>query len=237
MKKILITGLLTAATSGAMAASFDGPFVQLGIGGVATENKTSYQEGTADVLNWLGYSSNQNSNGGSFVGRVDAGWSQAVDKFNLAGSIFYVIGNQDAGSNSFTNTVTNGSNSATISGSQSFTLKNSWGLNLEPGYYVTDKTLGYLKFSWYNAELSTNPSMSLSYNIDGSSGSASLSQNVAKTVNGVGYGLGAKQLFTDNLYGYVEYQYVQYSSVNDGYTAANYKPNQNYGMVGIGYKF
>ena len=49
-------------------------------------------------------------------------------------------------------------------------------------------------------------------------------------------------MFTDNIYGFVEYQYVQYDKWNDsglfgaGYNTS-YKPNQNYGWVGVGYKF
>lgn len=54
-------------------------------------------------------------------------------------------------------------------------------------------------------------------------------------MNGIGYGLGFKQMFTDNIYAMAEYQYVQYDTWNDG--PVSYKPNQNYGWVGVGYKF
>lgn len=237
MKKTLVAISMAGLATTCFGAAFDGPFVQLGIGGVGTQNKVSYQGDTATVLDFVGVNTNQTTNGGSFVGRIDAGWSQAIDKFNLAGGLFYVIGNQDAGSNSFSRTFTSGANSATLAGSQSFKLENSWGINVEPGYYITEKTLGYLKFSWFNSSVNASSNVSASYNINGQSGSIGAGTTTNNTVNGAGFGLGAKQMFTDNVYGYVEYQYVQYGSTTDNTAGASYKPNQNYGMVGLGYKF
>lgn len=238
MKRISLAAAIAAISGSVFAGgAFDGPFVQLGIGGVGTQNNVSYQGDTATVLNFVGVNTNQTTNGGSFVGRVDAGWSHAIDKFNFAGGLFYVIGNQDSGSNSFSRTYTNGSNTATLAGNQTFKLENSWGINIEPGYYITEKTLGYLKFSWFNSSVNANSNVSASYTIDGQSGSIGAGTTTNNTVNGAGFGLGAKQMFTDNVYGYVEYQYVQYGSTTDNNAGASYKPNQNYGMVGIGYKF
>lgn len=238
MKRALLAMAIASVASTASAGgAFDGPFVQLGIGGVGSQNKTTYQDDTATVLNFVGISSNQTTNAGSFVGRVDAGWSQAIEKFNLAGSIFYVIGNQSAGSNGFSQTYTSGSDFLTVNGNQSYKLKNTWGLTVEPGYYLTDKTLGYLKFSWFNSRVSTSPNIGVSYSIGGDSFSGSDSTTTSNTVNGAGFGIGAKQMFTDNIYGYLEYQYVQYGSTTDSTVGASYKPNQNYGMVGVGYKF
>lgn len=238
MKKLISAVAITAISGSALAAgAFDGPFVQLGIGGVGTQNNVSYQGDTATLLNIVGVNTNQTTDGGSFVGRVDAGWSQAIDKFNLAGGLFYVIGNQSAGSDGFSKSGRSGSNTATLSGGQNFSLQNSWGINVEPGYYVTDSTLGYLKFSWFNSTVNASSNIGANWNIGGTAGSASANSTTNNTVNGAGFGIGAKQMFSNNIYGYLEYQYVTYGSVTDGTVGASYKPSQNYGMVGVGYKF
>lgn len=237
LKKIIPPAIMAIAATVANAGAFDGPFVQLGIGGVGTQNKISYKGETATVLNFVGEPTDDATNGTSFAGRFDAGWSQSFDKFNLAGGLFYVIGNQNSGSNPFSMTCTNGSDTATISASQSFKLKNTWGINLEPGYYFTDKTLGYLKFSWFNSTVSANSNVSASYTLNNTSASIAVSSATQNAVSGTGFGFGAKQMFTNNLYGYVDYQYVAYGSVSDNITGASYKPNQNVGMIGLGYKF
>lgn len=104
-------------------------------------------------------------------------------------------------------------------------------MSLEPGAYITEKTLGYLKLSYYNSQLNYDVNAALSGpDINYNSGF-----NSSKSMNGIGYGLGVKQMFTDNVYGLVEYQHVQYDTWNDG--AVSYKPNQNYGWIGVGYKF
>lgn len=231
--KIGLAALLVTVAGQALAGSFDGPYVQLGLGGASTEVKTTYPSVFSDLP---GFNSGATSSGGSFNGQVLAGYSQSFDAFNIAANVFYNIGNQDAGSNSYSLTGSNGY----LTANQSFTLKNSWGVSLEPGMYLTDKTLGYLKLSYYNASLNYNSSFnarvySPSYSESGTYSSSS-------SMNGIGYGIGAKQMFTDNIYGFLEYQYVQYDTWTDsglfgsGYSTS-YKPNQNYGWVGVGYKF
>ncbi len=217
MKKI-ISFAIAASISSAFAGSFDGPFVQASIGGVSTETDSNY--------NTLGLG-NRNSSEGAFLGQILAGYSKSFDQFNLAANIFYNIGDQNSGKNS----AAARASGYTGSISQEFTLKNSWGVSLEPGLYVADKTLGYLKLSYYNSQLNYDVSSSLS----GPSVNYSAGFNSSKSMNGIGYGLGLKQMFTDNIYGMVEYQYVQYDTWNDG--SISYKPNQNYGWIGVGYKF
>lgn len=113
-----------------------------------------------------------------------------------------MIGNQDAGSQTYNTSYL----TVPISVSNSVKLENTWGISLEPGYYVTDKTLGYLKFSWFNSTLKSSPSVSAL----GATDSGSYSSNV----NGAGFGIGGKQMFTNNLYGFLEYQYVTYGSTS-----------------------
>ena len=230
-KTLLITTIASATASSAFAASFDGPYVQIGIGGASTETQTSYP---SILGNLPGFNTSSNSSGGSFVGQVLAGYSKSFDAFNIAANVFYNIGNQNSGSNNYNLTGSYGY----LNANQSFKMKNTWGVSLEPGLYVTEDTLGYLKLSYYNSQLDYNASFSARI----PSYSASGSYNSSSSMNGIGYGIGAKHMFTDNIYGFAEYQYVQYDKWNDGALFgsgynASYKPNQNYGWVGIGYKF
>lgn len=220
MKKYQLAAVvLGIAASSAFAGSFDGPYVQANIGGTSTQVEGSY----GSILG------NKSSDAGSFLGQIQGGYSHSFDVFNLSGSVFYIIGNQNGGTNTASVTGASGS----VSANQTFQLKNTWGLNLEPGLYVADKTLGYLKFSWFNSDMSYNGNMSVRTPRSFTNSAASASS----TVNGAGYGVGFKHLFTDQLFGAVEYQYVQYGSWSDGNLGTSYKPNQNYGWVGIGYKF
>lgn len=232
-KAVFAVGAALLSGSVMATGAFDGPYVQLGIGGASTETQTTYPS----VLNNLaGFNTNANSTGGSFVGQILGGYSQSFDIFNIAANVFYNIGNQDSGSNSYNLTGSNGY----LNANQSFKLKNTWGVSIEPGLYVTEKTLGYLKLSYFNSQLNYNASYGA--RVISPSYSESGSYNSSSSVNGIGYGIGAKQMFTDNIYGFVEYQYVQYDKWNDsglfgsGYSTS-YKPNQNYGWVGVGYKF
>lgn len=219
MKRSCVALALIAGSCVAMAeTAFDGPYVQLAIGGASTQTNSNY--------NAIGLG-NRNSSDGAFLGQVLAGYSKSIERFNLAGNVFYNIGNQSSGKNS----QSGASNGYTGTVSQDFTLKNTWGVSLEPGGYITDKTLGYLKISYYNTQLNYNAGATLT----GPNLNLSAGYNDSKSMNGIGYGLGMKQMFTDNIYGVVEYQYVQYDTWNDG--PISYKPNQNYGWVGVGYKF
>lgn len=229
MKKVIITSAIAAISGSVFAAgAFDGPYVQLGIGGVSSHASTSFN--TSGITQTVtGGLQGQSTNSGDFIGQVLGGYSKSIDKLNLAGNIFYVIGNQNSGTQT-----TTGSYLGIVpwSASAQAKLENTWGLSVEPGYYVTDKTLGYLKFSWFNSTLKSNASVSALGMTD--------STNASSNINGAGFGIGAKQLFTENLFGFVEYQYVTYGSTTQNFgseVSASIKPSQNYGLVGIGYKF
>lgn len=220
MKKYqLLAVSLGIAASSAFAGSFDGPFVQANIGGASTQVEGNY----GSILG------SKSSDAGNFLGQIQAGYSHSFDVFNLSGSAFYIVGNQNGG----TNTATLSGAGGSVSANQTFQLKNTWGLSLEPGIYVADNTLGYLKFSWFNSDMSYNGNMMVRTPRSVTNSSASSSN----TVNGAGYGVGLKHMFTEQIFGAVEYQYVQYGSWSDGNLGTSYKPNQNYGWVGIGYKF
>lgn len=230
MKKLisaLLANIILAPS--AFAAAFDGPFVQIGLGGANSTTQASYSQ--SNMRN-LGYG-DFNVSGGSFLGQVLAGYSKSVDLFNIAGNVFYNIGNQQSGAYSHTS---GAGTSVSESISQNFKLKNTWGVSIEPGYYLGRSTLGYLKLSYFNSRLSYAADYQM--NVNGSVDNTS-AQSSQRSANGMGFGLGFKQSFAENWYGFAEYQYVQYNTWNDTLfqSAISYKPNQNYGLVGVGYKF
>ena len=83
--KIGLAAVLVALTGQAVAGAFDGPYVQLGIGGASTQTESNYNE--------LGLG-NRNSNEGAFLGQILGGYSKAFDRFNLAGNAYTRIQTQ-----------------------------------------------------------------------------------------------------------------------------------------------
>lgn len=226
-KKLAIAAALGAASTMAMAGGFDGPFVQLGIGGSST--KTDLTNFTASSTG-AGVSS---VSSGSFNGLVAAGYSQdmgslnsSLKGFNMAANLFYVIGNQNSGSGS--GTATKGNETQTLGGD--LKLKNTFGISVEPGWNFTEQTLGYVKLAWLNTRLTGN------YNYSDNSPD-SFSGSSTKVANGFGYGLGLKQLITKEIYVGVDLMGVTYGKVSLGEDGASAKPNQFMGFASVGYKF
>ena len=164
----------------------------------------------------------------SAVGQILAGYSyNFTDKFNIAANIYYNFGNDKAGSISALG--------ATLDNK----LKNVWGISFEPGYYITENTLGYLKLGYQRGDVSMNA------NAGGSSASAE-----SAGVSALTYGFGVKQLLTSNLYVGAEVSRADYSSENlsgtyvgspGGAIPSVYQPkseaSQTLGLVTLGYKF
>lgn len=227
-QKLAIAAALGAASTLAMAGGFDGPFVQLGIGGSSTKTNFDGFTATSTGANVGSVSS------GSFNGLVAAGYSQdmgvlnsSVKGLNLAANIFYVIGNQNSGSGSATATRASDGFTQTLGGNAK--LQNTFGISVEPGWNFTEQTLGYVKLAWVNS------GMKATYNYS-DNGPSSDSGTVNKNINGFGYGLGLKQLLTKNIYVGVDLMGVTYGSANlgDGTSA---KPSQFLGFASVGYKF
>ena len=223
IRKHAISAVLGIATSGVMAAEFDGPFVQLGIGG--SRSYTNLSRTRNGILD--GTSSQGNVNG-----LVAGGYSRAIGQsgFNLAANLFYVIGNQNAGAPNNTLVGSNGSSSA----STSSTFANSFGIALEPGWYATERTLGYAKLAWVNTnglfkryarEATLVPSVTVSE-----------STTTNKNMNGLGYGVGVKQRLTQDLYLSLDVMGVAYRSVTTNRGAA-IRPEQFMGFMSLGYCF
>ena len=222
MNKILTASIASLFIStAASAGSFDGPYVQLGVG--VANNSTKISENypapntvTADLSK------------ASAVGQILAGYSYSIaDKFNLGANIYYNVGNDKSGSMSVLG--------ATLDNK----LKNVWGISFEPGYYITDNTLGYLKVGYQRGDVSMNIH------------SGADSANAESTgVSAVTYGFGVKQLLTSNLYIGAEVSRADYSRENlsgtyvgspGGAIPSVYQPkseaSQTLGLVTLGYKF
>jgi hypothetical protein len=224
MKKMVIAGLLAAAASGAMAdGAFDGVNAQLGMG--FANLGTQYTDNYTDVN--PSDSSNYTVKGGQngMLGNVALGYSYGFNKqFNIAANVFYNFGSDNAGSIGGTD----GSGSYNTQAK----LKNIWGISVEPGYYFSDKSLGFVKLGWAMASTSANWS--------GNSENGTL--NVG-TANGFLYGLGFKHLLTENVYVGLDAYQVTFSSKSTsnsdeyGTWTGTFKPNMTYGGINVGYKF
>lgn len=247
-KKLIPAAIMAIAATTANAGGFDGPFVQLGIGGSSTWSKTSNTEpfGTGASLNGT-------SSSGSFNGIILGGYSQdlgiidpSIKGLNLAANIFYVIGNQNAGSRSSSGAIGDYSQTLNINNAA---LKNTFGISVEPGWNFTENTLGYLKFAWLNSRMSAGASFSDYNGYDNTSDSFNFIAPSSTTINGFGYGLGAKYLITKNIFAGIDLMGVTYGSSSPTYTAPtppcdsecsgnpSIKNTQFMGFASIGYKF
>jgi hypothetical protein len=247
MKTLALVVVMSVASINAIAQSaFDGFNVQLGIGGSQSQIKASNTDDTTLDNN---PNINNSTAGTSFNGIASIGYSKSFDSllkgFNLAGNIFYLIGDQSAGSVSNTFT-TSGGITQTLGGK--YKLQNTWGISLEPGYYFTKDILGYLKFAYVSSTLNSSFSCAASDNeclTPGGNNGATSSFTTNKTINGIGYGIGSKYQITKNIYGAIDFMYVDYTKTNQNInwiemtsTAnAGFKPQQYMGFLSVGYKF
>jgi opacity protein-like surface antigen len=211
-KKIALISVLSVASSAAMAAGFDGPFVQAGIGFANSQTD-------ANAPTWFSGKLSENS----LVGEIAAGYSKSFGQFNLAASAYLIAGDQKAGKLQY---------STSGVGTIQFKNKNAWGVAIEPGVNVSESTLVYAKLAY----VASNGQGSDNWTGSGINNSASYDQKF----HGVGYGAGVKYKFSANLYALAEIQQINYQSktwtYNNGYQAS-IKPNSLTGIIGVGYKF
>lgn len=251
MKKLLKSTAITGsalcvlfAHSAHAEKSFDGMNVQLGAGLSYTHVNAS---GTQDN-SWEGspLDLNGSSSASRFNGLFSLGYSKSIESINVAANVFYVIGNQSGGGKSSSDSynvsipdVYTGNLSENLS--STYQLKNTWGISLEPGYYFSEKALGYLKLAYVNSSLKSTLNCNAS---DGYCNNTSATSS--KNVNGFGYGLGAKYAFTQNVYGAVDLMGITYGSVSTSYNwfpdgeyqnAASFRPTQFLGFISLGYRF
>lgn len=206
--KLMFAIALSATSSAALGGGFDGPFAQVGIGFANAQSQLHFPE-------WLDVKVNDTS----FVGEVAGGYSQSFGTFNLAASAYYTIGDQKAGS--FTD--------AGFNSTVQLKLKNTWGINIEPGFYAGESTLVYASLGY--AETNGN------YVEYDSKGTFPWEQ----TFHGFSFGAGVKYRLTPNIYAVAELRQTNYQSKNvtfgGVYPEAPFKPNSLNGIVGVGYKF
>ena len=215
--RYIVGATLLAISTVAAAGAFDGPSVQLGVSVNATH--TSLKDYSPD-----GKVADTNA-----VGNLSLNYNKTYGDFNLGGGVFAMLGSQKAGSlNSF----------AFDTGgvwSDSWKLKNVWGVSIEPGYYVNKSVLAYAKVSYVQAT-GTN---TFDYTqvpdpfVPGGAGSASHKHQ------GLGLGAGVKFMITNDLYGAVEIEQIDFNRKSywtDGATET-YKPGILKAGVSIGYKF
>lgn len=188
-KSLIITAVLSTFGTAAFAAgAFDGPYVALSVGGA---NKSVEIEGKG-INHSIGKT--------KLVGQISGGYSYAINSiFNIAANTFFQFGGQ---------------NSVTVDGNAT-KMKNIWGLAVEPGAYIGDKTLAYAKVGYARATLARDYGSNKS--------------------NGFLYGVGVKHLITPNVYAGLEVQQIRFRSETLGGVTA--RPAQFSGLVTIGYKF
>ena len=223
IKSIPIT-FLTVFTSGAIAGSFDGPYVQAGLGFASLGSNIS--------LNQPPYTESYNTSQTGTLGNVALGYSFELPKsFNIAANVFYNFGSQNAGQYNYGHP----------EGGSAYqnNLKNIWGISVEPGYNFGDKSLGFVKLGWATTSASITSS-------GAGAGEAGIlpAGTVSAMSTGFLYGLGFKQLLTEHIYIGIEAYQVAFSSVNLsasspkwGPISGSQKPNLTYGGINLGYKF
>jgi opacity protein-like surface antigen len=233
MKKILLASVLSAAFVSpavfAQAKNFEGFGIQL---------STGYQNNTFDYSDVKVNGSRTNSDGdlrdiqnSSASGmplNLGVGYTATLNNnFTLGLLVEYNPLSMDAGTGSQT---FNGISYAD-SGKSTGKLENQVSVSLVPGYAFTNETMGYAKVGWVNASMKTN------FNIAGLTSSSANS-------NGYLLGLGVKQLFTKNIYGFAEGNYVGFQNVTSTFKDGNgnsltskIAPSSYSFLVGIGYKF
>ncbi|WP_439114096.1 outer membrane protein [Hydrogenophaga sp.] len=217
--KHLAVPALIALSSSAFAGGFDGPSLQAGIS--LSVAQTSLKD----------YSPDGKVSDNAAVGNLSLNYSKSFGKFNLGGGVFSMLGTQNSGSlQSFAeDDPVNQVGGTGGLWSDRFDLKNVWGISVEPGLNLNESTLVYAKFSYVRAK-GTNV---YNYPQDADQlGSAS------RNHSGMGVGAGVKFKLSDNLYGMVEVEQVNFNT-KSYYTDATetYKPRLVKGTIGIGYRF
>jgi opacity protein-like surface antigen len=140
--------------------------------------------------------------------------------FNLNGSYTFLISPTMTVATGLTYDLTD-AKAATFSGGYA-KLKNHYALNIEPGYALSENTLGYLKVAYHSATSSTTLT----------------STTYTKSVTGWGYGLGAKHKLDKNLFINIEIQQVGYNAyTNTNISSGAITHTSTFGAIGLGYQF
>lgn len=205
---------LLAVASAATAGTFDGPFVQAGVGFAAAQ--------TDAQSHWtLPPNIDAQVSQTRFIGQLAVGYSRAFGRYNLAASAFGNVGDQSSGRVSLDDGIA-GANTYT------FEQKNSWGIGIEPGIHLSPSTLAYLKLGYARTTGRTlEVFRGTPWRYD------------AK-YEGWMLGVGFKHRLSEHLYGFGELVRTDYRSARftetDG-SSFRVKPAALTGIVGVGYRF
>lgn len=220
--KILVTAILSAVASGAMAQSaFEGFYGQVGIGYENNSPSTSSYSINLAISPPAGTSVTDHSKG-SFSGSIGLGYGLSINK-----DFLLTVGVDYSPLTAKTGDVTN------AGFSYNYAISNRTNIFIAPGYAIDKDKLVYFKAGYsmqsmkvenYTHELGSNPSQNL---------------------NGYVLGVGYKQLIDKNIYIFGEGNYYSYSNksyTNDfgalaGTDTFNAKSNAYQLLVGVGYKF
>lgn len=229
MKKLIIAGALSAAFASpavfAQAQNFEGFGLRLSTGYQHNEVKASdltFDGAPAQDVNF-GFN---NGSKGEMALNLGASYTFALtNRFTLGALVEYNPLTMDTGTSYLTEDG--------VQQAEQFQdkLKNQFSISLVPGYAFTETTMGYARVGWINATAESK--------ID--------SDSLSTGVNGVLLGLGAKHLFTDNIFGFAEATYANYSSANATFTGVEGGTPITYGvdltpssysfLVGVGVRF
>ena len=206
-KKNMMFIALATASATVMASGFDGPFVQGGIGFSEMRAKHQYQE--------PGHIENDRVKKTNFLGQIAAGYSQSFGTFNLAASIYTVLGSQKANTNDAFGWGEN----------IDFKGRRTVGLTIEPGVNINPNSLVYAKLGVTQMRGRMD---------------AEEAGIANKTHNGFSVGAGFKYKFTPNIYGLAEIMQTNFNRktyFEYGGGSLGTKPKTLTGIVGIGYTF
>lgn len=230
MKKTLMVSILSAAfvspAAFAQAKNFEGFGIQLSTGYQNNEVKATNLSFNGVSLGQFGTGIN-NSSKGEMPLNIGLGYTLALsERFTLGALVEYNPLSMNTGTAYLT---FNGVKSSDPSDAVKGKLQNQVSISLVPGYSFTDSTMGYARVGWINATAKAEAG-------DGTS--------FSKNANGVIFGLGAKHLFTKNIFGYAEATYASYGGSNtssttpDGNTiGVKLTPSSYSFLVGVGARF
>ena len=224
-KNILVAALLTVAATGAMAQSaFEGFYGQIAVGYESiSPTLTNTPIAVSGSSSTIPLATSISSTSGA-TGNVALGYTASVTKdFTLAiGAEYYPINSH---SDNYTSTVLGKTSSGT------YQKQNVYNIYLAPGMNVGTDGLAYLKVGYTGATFKSTE------------GSASSNENLS----GYSLGLGYKQFFSGNWYGFGEANYFSYGNSVDNQSAKSgtrtltwsttLNANVYNFLVGVGYKF
>lgn len=215
---VAATGLLGLASQSAQAQAeaWQGPWVHAGIG--AASFVPGFSGG--QYMGAYPYSASKNDIN-TVIGSISAGYTIALSgpwTLSLGASI--APGTSTSADYAVAITTPRG----TLTGPGTYNVSNIYNITLQPGYAIDKEKLIYAKVGYSGATANTNSD---------SFGKAS------STLSGYALGIGYKQIITGGLYGYVEFNYANYSNVSVPYSQLSGTINATGmdAMVGLGYRF